>query len=208
MNGWLGEWLTLGRAGGPLLAVIALASLGIWMYFGRSRTALARALREGRPVADLLDTLDTPTDPVGLARRVAQMDGGVAALVAVALEDVAGGAPVLEAFRKRTENALEILRRDFLPLAALTAAAPLLGLLGTVTGMIETFEALAHFGGDMGGRMAGGISRALLTTQIGLLVALPGVFGLARLEGMLRDVEQLMATCRVHAANIIERRPA
>lgn len=58
------------------------------------------------------------------------------------------------------------------------AAAPLLGLLGTVTGMLSTFEALASgAGGDQTMAMVSrGISEALITTETGLVVALPGVF--------------------------------
>lgn len=55
--------------------------------------------------------------------------------------------------------------------------APLLGLLGTVIGMIETFSSLtgsALFSSS--GGIAGGISQALITTQLGLVVAIPGVF--------------------------------
>ncbi|MEM7679217.1 MAG: MotA/TolQ/ExbB proton channel family protein [Myxococcota bacterium] len=60
--------------------------------------------------------------------------------------------------------------------AVIVAVAPLLGLLGTVSGMIETFASL----GDMtlysqSGGIAGGISQALLTTQFGLTVAIPGL---------------------------------
>lgn len=59
-------------------------------------------------------------------------------------------------------------------ITTLIAAAPLLGLLGTVGGMIATFEALdAH--GDATQGVAGGISAALLTTQLGLGVAVPGL---------------------------------
>lgn len=59
---------------------------------------------------------------------------------------------------------------------ALVMIAPLLGLLGTVDGMIETFDSL----GEMAlftqtGGIAGGISRALFTTQIGLAVSIPGL---------------------------------
>lgn len=58
----------------------------------------------------------------------------------------------------------------------LVAVAPLLGLLGTVDGMIETFDSL----GDMvlfsqSGGIAGGISKALITTQIGLVISIPGL---------------------------------
>lgn len=55
----------------------------------------------------------------------------------------------------------------------LVLLAPLVGLLGTVSGMVETFNAMAGEAQD-GMTMAGGISRALITTQYGLLIAIPG----------------------------------
>ena len=57
----------------------------------------------------------------------------------------------------------------------IAAVGPLLGLLGTVTGMILTFQGIALYGaGDVGG-MAGGISQALITTVWGLIVAIPSI---------------------------------
>ena len=53
--------------------------------------------------------------------------------------------------------------------------APLLGLLGTVTGMILTFQAITLFGTGDPKTMAGGISQALMTTVMGLIVAIPTV---------------------------------
>ena len=53
------------------------------------------------------------------------------------------------------------------------AVAPLLGLLGTVIGMIETFQAITLFGTGDPKQMAGGISQALVTTMLGLIVAAP-----------------------------------
>ena len=58
----------------------------------------------------------------------------------------------------------------------LAAAAPLLGLLGTVTGMISTFDVMAQFGTGNAKAMASGISQALITTQTGLFIAVPGLF--------------------------------
>ncbi len=58
----------------------------------------------------------------------------------------------------------------------LAAVAPLLGLLGTVIGMIETFNVIAVFGTGNAKAMANGISVALITTETGLLVAIPGLF--------------------------------
>ncbi len=51
--------------------------------------------------------------------------------------------------------------------------APLLGLLGTVTGMIQTFQAITLFGAGDPKMMAGGISEALVTTMLGLTIAIP-----------------------------------
>lgn len=61
------------------------------------------------------------------------------------------------------------------PIMAVVLTAPLLGLLGTVTGMIETFDSLATMElFSRSGGVAGGISEALLSTQAGLVVAIPG----------------------------------
>lgn len=68
------------------------------------------------------------------------------------------------------------LERHVRTIFVLAAMAPLLGLLGTVTGMISTFEAIARFGTANARAMAAGISEALVTTQIGLVVAVPGLF--------------------------------
>lgn len=70
---------------------------------------------------------------------------------------------------------------------SLVQAAPLLGLLGTVTGMIETFDSLGSstLVSQTGGGVAGGISEALFSTQMGLVVAVPGL-----LIGRLLDRQQ------------------
>ncbi len=65
------------------------------------------------------------------------------------------------------------LNRGLPTLAILAAVSPLLGLLGTVTGMIETFQVITLFGAGDPRLMSGGISQALITTQLGLSVAIP-----------------------------------
>lgn len=68
-----------------------------------------------------------------------------------------------------------ILEKHIQTIFVLAAIAPLLGLLGTVTGMIATFEAISRFGTGNARAFAAGISEALITTQIGLFVAVPGM---------------------------------
>ena len=72
-------------------------------------------------------------------------------------------------------------------ITSLVMIAPLLGLLGTVMGMIETFEGLGAMTlYSQSGGIAGGISKALITTQIGLLIAIPGLL----FERFLSDWEE------------------
>lgn len=65
---------------------------------------------------------------------------------------------------------------------SLIHAAPLLGLLGTVGGMIEIFMVIAQAGTSEPGMLAGGIGKALLTTQAGLLIAVLGIYSETRLS--------------------------
>ena len=67
------------------------------------------------------------------------------------------------------------LTRTLLFIKIIGVVAPLLGLLGTVTGMIVTFQAITLFGTGDPKLMAGGISQALVTTVLGLTVAIPVV---------------------------------
>lgn len=82
------------------------------------------------------------------------------------------------------------LERHVGTILVLAATAPLLGLLGTVMGMIATFEAIARFGAANARAFAAGISEALITTQFGLIVAVPGLFMghlIRRRADLLRD---------------------
>lgn len=85
-----------------------------------------------------------------------------------------------------------LLYRGLATVAVLAAVAPLLGLLGTVTGMIETFQSITLFGTGDPKLMSGGISQALVTTQLGLSVAIPLVLFHSLLVGRAnRLVEKL-----------------
>lgn len=92
-----------------------------------------------------------------------------------------------------------LLSRHLSGIAVLASVAPLLGLLGTVIGMVDTFQVIAVFGtGNVKG-LASGISVALITTQSGLLVAIPGLLlsgylyrHAARLEMRLEEITTVL----------------
>ena len=67
-------------------------------------------------------------------------------------------------------------------MGAMVAAAPLLGLLGTVIGIMDAFQASATAGACAASPLADGIGRALVTTQAGLASAIPGAFAIAHLR--------------------------
>ena len=81
--------------------------------------------------------------------------------------------------RKSLENRISIL-------AVLVAVAPLLGLLGTVVGMVDTFNAIAAHSAANSAALAQGISKALITTQAGLAAAIPGTLAHAHLSAITR----------------------
>ncbi|NQV33281.1 MAG: MotA/TolQ/ExbB proton channel family protein [Phycisphaeraceae bacterium] len=85
--------------------------------------------------------------------------------------------------------------RDLRVMKICVSSAPLLGLLGTVTGMLATFGALATgSGGDKTmGLIAEGISEALITTETGLIIALPGLFFQYQLTRQLERYKAFLA---------------
>lgn len=79
--------------------------------------------------------------------------------------------------REGRENPVDQLRVSRQLTRSIVTISPLLGLLGTVIGMIETFDSLqSQAMYTQAGGIAAGISQALITTQMGLLVAIPGLF--------------------------------
>lgn len=74
----------------------------------------------------------------------------------------------------------------------ISVVAPLIGLLGTVTGMINTFQAITLFGTGDPKLMAGGISQALVTTVLGLVVAIPMTFIFAYLNSRSKNIINIL----------------
>jgi biopolymer transport protein ExbB len=74
------------------------------------------------------------------------------------------------------------LERSLIVIRALVALCPMLGLLGTVTGMIEVFDVMAVSGSGNARGMAGGVSKATLPTMAGMVAALSGLVLIVRLE--------------------------
>jgi biopolymer transport protein ExbB len=85
----------------------------------------------------------------------------------------------------------------------LSAVAPLLGLLGTVVGMMHTFEVITVFGTGNARAMAAGISVALITTQTGLMVAIPGLYMAGWLTRRSRNLKNRIAATGMYLRRFI-----
>ncbi len=111
----------------------------------------------------------------------------------------------LPLLRQLRHEAQQSFRQHRIALAAMVAAAPLLGLLGTVSGMVKTFESLATRtdGKSMGG-LARGISEVLVATESGLAVAIPALVIIYYIHGRVRRyvqrVDQLEARLLLEVA--------
>jgi biopolymer transport protein ExbB len=84
------------------------------------------------------------------------------------------------------------LERSIWIVKAVSVVAPLLGLLGTVTGMIQTFQTITLFGAGDPKMMAGGISEALVTTMLGLIAAIPLVLLHSTLSNSARRIVEVL----------------
>ena len=163
-------------AGGPVgLVILGLGAIAMLLVFIRGVSLWTL----GREATRVLDLLDAPlqTGDLGEAEAAAHGVGGLGAHVALTLlrardrardtlEDVASEALL---------GAEPRLQRFSTPIQVIAAVAPLLGLLGTVTGMIATFEVITNVGTGNPKLLSGGISEALVTTQLGLVVAIPAL---------------------------------
>ena len=107
-----------------------------------------------------------------------------------------------ESIEEAASRVIHELERYISTLGTIAAMAPLLGLLGTVIGMIEIFGSFT--GGAVSGNpsvMAGGISKALVTTASGLIVAIPALFFHRLLQ---RRIDELVVGMEQEAIKLVE----
>jgi biopolymer transport protein ExbB len=173
------------QAGGFVMPPLILVTVVLWYALGARWALLQRGSKKNVRVL-----LKKYADG-----RAKAPDGIVDEAIVRGLRLQAEGKPFL---RRYLDDAFgdyaSALKRYATTIATLVGIAPLLGLLGTVTGMIETFESL----GDMtmfsqSGGIASGIATALFTTQMGLVVAVPGVILKSLLDRRQQQIQHDLA---------------
>ena len=168
------NFLMLIDTGGPVMIPIFLVSAVLWGLIALKADWILRATRSNISLGDALEHLKNnrlcmnSSCPRALALQYFQASIASGAGRASGWENL-----FLEAAVRRQFGAIY----RFIPaILILAATAPLLGLFGTVSGMVETFKVIGIYGMGNAQAMASGIREAMITTQAGLLVAIPGIF--------------------------------
>ena len=182
-------------SGGPVLLVIVLLSVyALYLFL----TRLFKLAKE-RPDSDrLMARVNAAVLGRNLEMAMIACDhhgGPVARVLKAALARIPYGRPAVEAaFQEAYLSEEQHLTKGLRPLATIAQVATLLGLLGTVTGMIRAFAVVSAQGTGDPAALAGGIGQALITTAAGLFVAIPTVLGhsylASRVEGILVELER------------------
>jgi biopolymer transport protein ExbB len=173
------------RAGGPVMIPLIVVSLLMWQMVVMKSLWLFRVRRHPLRIAD------APARMAGRDRAPeAGPEGSRTAVLAYFLEHRTGD-PETDRILWEVAVRRQISRLDrYLPaIRVLGAVAPLLGLLGTVSGMVETFQVIGFQGTGNSQALASGIQEALITTQTGLLIAIPGLFAGQVLTQKVREIE-------------------
>lgn len=131
------------------------------------------------------------------AQRLKSLRQGspLGAILAAGLANRHQGRDVMrESIREAASHVIHQLERYLNTLGTVAAVTPLMGLLGTVLGMISVFTEITTYGTGNAGALAGGISEALITTAAGLAVAIPSLVMhrhyTSRIESIVVDLER------------------
>jgi len=158
----------------------AITAVGVFAFLLAIYRLVALSMISSKVSAQLKSSSANPNNPLGRVLKIHEdnptMDPETLELKMA--EGVMRETPQLE-------SGLTLLK-------IIAAVAPLMGLLGTVTGMIITFQAITIFGAGDPKAMAGGISSALVTTVLGLLVAIPTVLLHTLVNGRAQRVIHLL----------------
>lgn len=182
--------------------IVGLGVIAMFLVVLRSLYLLKSSVSAGRLADKVSDYIETGN--VQAAQSLCQQSNGPIAQVLSAairnldkdrdhLEDVVSEAILHESSHLNRFGSLILL---------VAAVAPLLGLLGTVTGMIATFEIITEFGTGDPKLLSGGISIALITTEVGLAIAIPTLMLGTLLSGWAESIKDTMEQAALTVSNL------
>lgn len=188
----------------PIFGMAALALL-LAVFKWLSMAFLRKPSK--KKINKLLDAVSKKDEELAIARARA-IGGPVGRMLTAGVEHLREPRELVEEVMFEVMLKTRLKLQSFLPFIAICAAsAPLLGLLGTVTGIIKTFKMITVFGSGDVKTLSDGISEALITTKFGLVVAIPSLLLHAFLSRKARGIVGYMETSAVALMNQIGKTP-
>lgn len=196
------------KGGAVMWPILALAAAALLVALFKAVELFAQRKPSAAQIGALLDDV-AAHDEEGARRHAAKLRGPVGRMLAVAVDHLREPRELVEEVMYETVLATRLKLERALPFVAISAAsAPLLGLLGTVTGIISTFRMITLYGSGDVKSLSGGISEALITTKYGLIVAIPSLLLHALLSRKARGIVNQMETAAVAFVNQVGRTAA
>ncbi|MBN1974648.1 MAG: MotA/TolQ/ExbB proton channel family protein [Sedimentisphaerales bacterium] len=196
------------KRGGPVMypiLILAAAALIVAIYKWVDLMRIRKPSE--KRISELLVAVAEHDDKKAAAEAAA-VGGPTGAMLSIGVEHIKEPSALIEEVMYEKILIAKIKLQSLLPFIAISAAAsPLLGLLGTVTGIINTFKLITIFGSGDVKMLSGGISEALITTEYGLIVAIPSLLLHAFLSRKARGMVSRMEKAAIAFINQISKTP-
>ncbi|MFO7529882.1 MAG: MotA/TolQ/ExbB proton channel family protein [Marinobacter sp.] len=190
------------KAGGILMVpIVACSVLALAIVLERFWTLRASRVAPPQTINELWRWIKKK-DLNGRKLKALQASSPLGRILAGGLLNAKHGREIMkESIEHEASQVIHDLERFLNPLGTVATIAPLLGLLGTVIGMIKVFAEIQLAGVGNAGNLAGGISEALITTAAGLSVAIPA---LICHRYFIRRVDELVVNMEQEAIKLVE----
>jgi len=195
----------LDKGGNIAYFILFLGAIGIFLLIYRTNVLLKAGSNVEEMSQVVVEKLKSGKTDEAL-ESIKKYDGSTAKVIKATLRNITSDREHIEDIV--TENIInESSRIDQFGsfILVLAAVAPLVGLLGTVTGMITTFQDIAEFGTSDPNLLSGGISEALVNTELGLAVAIPLLLGGNLLSGWAQTIKDTMEQSALHIVNVYKK---
>jgi len=202
--------LTMIVKGGWLMIFLALA-LFLLITLVVERTLVLR--RTGRHVDFLTGRMKSLLPRGSLSEAIRFCEGFPGIMSSILKEGLlnhpSGKEEMEKAMQRKSRSEIQHLEKNLWWIASIAAAAPMIGFLGTVTGMIRAFMKIQTLGGNVNASvLAGGIWEALITTAGGLLVGIPALILYNYFTGKIDSLETKMESLAGEVVETLNRKEA
>lgn len=203
-------WAILVKGGPVMIPLTLLSVLGLGVVIEKIVSLRVQRVLQ-REIINCIESVRSPSD-IPMAIKICQRhDGPFANIIRTGLEESGSSLTIIrQTMEDVGQREVRRLSRFLVVLETVAAASPLLGLLGTVFGMIEVFSVISIAGVGQAGLLSGGIAEALITTAYGLSIGIPALIAFnffdSRVDGLVNKIETYshtllknLATMSTHA---------